>query len=89
MEVDTTKVVNQKLENEKNVLIEELNQLEREVADYNLCKVCWDVPINTILIPCAHLCLCKGCSDVITAANKECPICRKPFEEAKEIQAMN
>lgn len=36
-----------------------------------LCVVCQDAPIDHMITPCNHVCLCSGCSTHI----KTCPIC--------------
>ncbi|CAH8356970.1 unnamed protein product [Eruca vesicaria subsp. sativa] len=41
-------------------------------ANSHVCKVCFESPTATILLPCRHFCLCKCCS----LACSECPICR-------------
>ncbi|XP_038706759.1 kinesin-like protein KIN-7D, mitochondrial isoform X2 [Tripterygium wilfordii] len=38
----------------------------------HMCKVCFESPTATILLPCRHFCLCKSCS----LACSECPFCR-------------
>ncbi|GMP48142.1 hypothetical protein CsSME_00015603 [Camellia sinensis var. sinensis] len=41
-------------------------------ANSHVCKVCFESPTATMLLPCRHFCLCKSCS----LACSECPICR-------------
>jgi len=50
-----------------------------QVEDH-LCVVCEDAKKEVILLPCKHLCLCKGCSnfDMI----KECPMCRSKIADS-------
>ena len=38
------------------------------------CVVCLDAPLEVLLQPCAHLCMCRGCADLMAV----CPVCRKP-----------
>lgn len=40
------------------------------------CKICFDAPINTVLLPCGHLCVCLECSKRLTGHSRVCPICR-------------
>lgn len=41
------------------------------------CVICMSEPCNMIMVPCGHLCMCSGCSDMIaTKGNGKCPICR-------------
>ncbi|XP_024014164.1 kinesin-like protein KIN-7M, chloroplastic isoform X3 [Eutrema salsugineum] len=46
-------------------------------ANSHICKVCFESPIATILLPCRHFCLCKCCS----LACSECPICRTKISD--------
>ncbi|KAJ0639851.1 putative transcription factor C2H2 family [Helianthus annuus] len=41
-------------------------------ANSHVCKVCFESPTTTMLLPCRHFSLCKSCS----VACSECPICR-------------
>lgn len=41
------------------------------------CAICCVNTIETLLLPCKHLCLCKTCSDYIKNDSKKCPICRQ------------
>eukprot|EP00300_Choanocystis_sp_HF-7_P041314 c8023_g2_i1.p1 GENE.c8023_g2_i1~~c8023_g2_i1.p1 ORF type:complete len:289 (-),score=62.54 c8023_g2_i1:85-951(-) len=47
----------------------------RENAEESDCVVCLTVPMNTILLPCRHLCVCDACFRMID----KCPICRADF----------
>ena len=38
-----------------------------------LCKVCFDRPIETVLLPCGHSLMCLSCSATVGSA---CPMCR-------------
>ncbi|KAL7206801.1 hypothetical protein ACSBR2_019498 [Camellia fascicularis] len=41
-------------------------------ANSHVCKICFETPTATMLLPCRHFCLCESCS----LACSECPICR-------------
>merc|ERR1719481_1611300 len=53
------------------------------------CKVCFDAPIQTAILPCGHACLCYDCSIKIQHADFEdtgrCPVCRQRMVEVKNI----
>jgi len=49
---------------------------EQEGADDTLCKICFEKPINTVLLECGHSALCGGCAQAITG--NPCPFCRRP-----------
>jgi hypothetical protein len=74
---------------------DELKLLKEEAQESNLCKICYDKPINTVFSPCGHMLCCIECStDAITKMMydsdedeyynsdvKECPICRTNVKE--------
>jgi hypothetical protein len=41
------------------------------------CKVCHDQPVQTWLVPCGHVVMCKACSNKIA----KCPVCRKAYQK--------
>eukprot|EP00795_Rhopilema_esculentum_P014481 gene14481-5544_t len=45
-------------------LAEELseNSGDEELASKNLCRICFDNPANTIILPCGHQAFCKDCA---------------------------
>eukprot|EP00058_Branchiostoma_floridae_P023957 XP_002609447.1 hypothetical protein BRAFLDRAFT_93479 [Branchiostoma floridae] len=54
-----------------------------------LCVVCQDNVKNVLLLPCRHMCLCRGCADHITnslyAHQRVCPLCRSRIGNALDI----
>lgn len=44
----------------------------------NLCKVCFESPIDTVILSCGHQIVCSGCSKVV---GNLCPLCRQPIEK--------
>eukprot|EP01063_Lacrimia_lanifica_P027529 TRINITY_DN3877_c1_g1_i1.p1 TRINITY_DN3877_c1_g1~~TRINITY_DN3877_c1_g1_i1.p1 ORF type:complete len:665 (+),score=65.73 TRINITY_DN3877_c1_g1_i1:36-2030(+) len=50
------------------------------------CVICLDAPRGCILYPCAHLCCCVECANVV----EQCPICRTKIEyRAKNTKVYN
>mmetsp|Transcript_32650 Transcript_32650/g.69019 ORF Transcript_32650/g.69019 Transcript_32650/m.69019 type:complete len:841 (-) Transcript_32650:180-2702(-) len=41
---------------------------------FNVCKVCWEKPIDTVLLECGHQIVCETCSGNIGGL---CPLCRQ------------
>jgi len=41
-----------------------------------LCVVCQDDEANIAIVDCGHLAMCRGCSDMVMASSRECPLCR-------------
>jgi hypothetical protein len=54
-----------------------------EVAedDDGLCVVCLTEEKDTAVIPCRHLCLCKGCAEQLLKHTPKCPVCRGPIAQ--------
>jgi len=46
------------------------------IREEDLCKICFDRSIDTVMIPCGHMVVCRFCGKKV----KDCPICRKPFD---------
>ena len=47
------------------------------------CVICIDGPKTIVILPCKHLCLCKGCS--VGKSIKTCPICFVVVEDMMDI----
>ena len=49
-----------------------------EVKDNHtkMCVVCLAKPIEWILVPCGHKCVCPTCGIIIKEKDKKCPICK-------------
>ena len=71
--------------------IDDNNEKEKEtkgqksiVNDEHCCCICLFDSINTVLIPCGHACLCKGC---VQQYDKTlgCPICRTKIENIYDL----
>eukprot|EP00301_Raphidiophrys_heterophryoidea_P026714 c9286_g1_i2.p1 GENE.c9286_g1_i2~~c9286_g1_i2.p1 ORF type:complete len:538 (-),score=62.36 c9286_g1_i2:208-1821(-) len=55
---------------------------EDEIDDDMCCIVCFERPIDCVLVPCGHSCVCVACSSVL---NHDCPVCRNEFRQAVKI----
>ncbi|KAJ1968688.1 hypothetical protein IWQ62_001091 [Dispira parvispora] len=74
---------------EKSELMSLVNQLlvntRAELAQYtqntddtdNQCKICYDHPINSLILECGHLVTCLDCAKRLQTTTNECPICRQ------------
>jgi hypothetical protein len=45
------------------------------------CVVCWVGDRCVVLLPCKHLALCVGCSELLKQNESDCPMCRGPVTE--------
>ncbi|KAI9091946.1 hypothetical protein K1719_027881 [Acacia pycnantha] len=52
-------------------------EYERLLNDKILCRVCFDMQINVILLPCRHHTICSNCREKC----RRCPVCRVPIED--------
>lgn len=53
----------------------------------NLCKVCIEKELDTLILPCKHLCVCSECANLLykQPGGKKCPICRAKISETVKI----
>jgi len=49
------------------------------------CCVCTVRCVDTICLPCGHLCMCRHCATIVLNKDKKCPICRKQIELLKPV----
>jgi len=63
-----------KVQDDKQENKEPADETEKE------CKICFDKQINTVLVPCGHMCVCEGCSKLL-AKNNKCPICKGAIQK--------
>lgn len=93
---DSTEYSLRKLSNPNphwKVLLEKLElrgtvtQLENiyKSEEGNECIICLCEEANTLIEPCNHLCVCKGCSPSVRSSTNKCPICRTPITNLKII----
>ena len=47
---------------------------KKQRTEDNTCKICCNLPINTVLVPCGHLVACFSCAQLL---EDSCPICRQ------------
>ena len=56
-----------------------------EATEYSdtgsMCVVCMDAPLEMVLIPCRHMCVCEGCSKHLIS----CPMCRRTVQDALKV----
>ncbi|XP_076638330.1 E3 ubiquitin-protein ligase RNF34 isoform X1 [Colletes latitarsis] len=45
----------------------------KEILDENLCKICWDEPVECVILECGHIACCLNCGKQMS----ECPICKQ------------
>lgn len=44
-----------------------------DTLDENLCKICWDEPVECVILECGHMVCCLKCGKQMS----ECPICKQ------------
>eukprot|EP00043_Microstomoeca_roanoka_P008175 m.78895 g.78895 ORF g.78895 m.78895 type:complete len:525 (-) comp14134_c0_seq1:176-1750(-) len=50
------------------------------------CVVCMSSPMDTMVLPCRHLCLCNDCAEVLRYQSSKCPICRAAFHSVLRLR---
>ena len=67
-------------------LNDKMQNLECSICLDNLeCSICLDNPVNTVVIPCGHLCMCWRCANTILHGSQECPICRRHVRTVNRV----
>lgn len=56
---------------------------DQHYNDYYLCRICWEVFINTILLPCRHVAMCRRCAVREQLDNGTCPFCRQCIDNVE------
>lgn len=45
------------------------------------CTICFTNPVDTIISPCNHMCLCEECANDMISKSHQCPLCRGPLRK--------
>jgi len=53
--------------------IEKKEEIPEEIS----CKICFEAVIDSVFVPCGHLCVCMDCGKSL----KICPMCRNPVTQ--------
>ena len=74
---------------ENNILLKETvkelsKQLESE-EEKELCKICYERDIDTVILECAHRLMCSKCAQNL----KQCPVDRKPITRVIKTITVN
>lgn len=57
---------------------------DEDSARKNLCRICFDQPANTIVLPCGHQAFCKDCASQLEA----CAFDRRPISQVVPVFRM-
>ena len=50
-----------------------------------LCVVCQDNSVDTLILPCNHLCLCSRDADTLRQMNQKCPLCQRQIQSLTRV----
>eukprot|EP01102_Stenamoeba_stenopodia_P006165 TRINITY_DN1697_c0_g1_i1.p1 TRINITY_DN1697_c0_g1~~TRINITY_DN1697_c0_g1_i1.p1 ORF type:complete len:249 (+),score=38.90 TRINITY_DN1697_c0_g1_i1:623-1369(+) len=81
-----TPVESERLRQEVEILKKRIQQLEcqsgeEKLSESELCIVCYENKINTVLLECGHRAVCLGCAEKLF----ECPMCREKLTRVIRI----
>lgn len=62
---------------------------EVEETRCNMCAICYENTIDTILDPCGHYALCKTCAISVFEQHGHCPMCRTPITKTMRVYLSN
>lgn len=54
-------------------------------TDENLCRICYDKDIETVLVPCGHQCACLACAQQVKQRSNQCPFCKNRIERIVKV----
>jgi hypothetical protein len=81
-ETNETKSKNRKTESQYVTYRHEHEEIKsNDIDDEAICKICYDAPLDCVLVPCRHQCTCIKCGDALDY----CPICRTEIEEVIRV----
>ncbi len=70
---------------ERSALRAELQLAKDELERSRMCCVCENEEINSVFMPCMHVCACVGCAKSMLKRLGICPICRESLTDVKEV----
>lgn len=65
---------------EAELLKKRLLQMQEEIKEQHVCKICLDKKINVMLLPCGHIAFCNDCASSL----KLCALCRTRIEDTRK-----
>lgn len=80
-EDDALEVVPLEAEQKRNLTADWVDEQDIGPLASVCCAVCMIRPVQTVIVPCGHVCMCRRCSRRLT----RCPICRKEIVRRQRL----
>jgi len=81
--LETKKLIREIEKLSGNHLLSDEKVVQQSVEGNWECKVCFNGNMDTILMPCGHVCLCNSCAKLLP--ENKCPICKAPIQYVMKL----
>ncbi|CAG2217571.1 BIRC7_8 [Mytilus edulis] len=62
--------------------VKKISQENQEMKEQTQCKICCEMPVSIVFLPCGHLSSCSQCAPAL----KSCPVCRSEIKGSVKVQ---
>ncbi|XP_052090055.1 putative inhibitor of apoptosis [Mytilus californianus] len=62
--------------------VKKIAEENKEMKEQTQCKICCEMPVSIVILPCGHLSSCSQCAPAL----KSCPVCRSEIKGSVKVQ---
>ncbi|XP_052090054.1 baculoviral IAP repeat-containing protein 2-like isoform X2 [Mytilus californianus] len=62
--------------------VKKISDENKEMKEQTQCKICCEMPVSIVFLPCGHLSSCSQCAPAL----KSCPVCRSEIKGSVKVQ---